>query len=205
MAEFCLDCWNKLNGTQDTQREWLLSEELDLCEGCGQWKHVIVKAREHKSLYDLFHFRRFLLVFGILLLSGICVWFSFGREKKALPYGETEYHAPCLMSLKTGEIGELTVYDMDPLRPGELAEKQSAGTFSFLSCAGITAGRDTDNHICHAVVPSKGFVLLDLFDLEKVRQYPICDGACYTIREYRVDVTWRRELDGFCIQVQGQL
>lgn len=205
MAEFCLDCWNKLNGTNDTQRDWVLSEELDLCEGCGQWKQVVVKPREHKLIYDLLHLRRSILIFAVLFLFGICCWLLFGREQKEFSYGETEYHAPCLMSLATGEIGELTVYDMDPLRPEELAAVQSVGTFSFLSCAGIMAGRDTGSHVCQAVVPSKAFVLLDLFDIENVRTYSVCDGACYTIREYRVDITWRKELDGFWIQVQGNL
>ena len=55
MAEFCLDCWNKMNGTKDTERDWILSDELDLCEGCGAWKAVIVTQRRHKLFYDLFH------------------------------------------------------------------------------------------------------------------------------------------------------
>lgn len=45
MAEFCLECWNRINHTNDTEADWLLSKELDLCEGCGEWKHVIVKPR----------------------------------------------------------------------------------------------------------------------------------------------------------------
>ncbi len=45
MAEFCLDCWNKLNGTCDTEDDWVISKDLDLCEGCGQWKHVVEKPR----------------------------------------------------------------------------------------------------------------------------------------------------------------
>lgn len=39
MAEFCLDCWNRLNGTHYTPEE--VSLEMDLCEGCGQWKPVV--------------------------------------------------------------------------------------------------------------------------------------------------------------------
>ena len=43
MAEFCLDCWNKLNGTHYTPDQvWL---EEDLCEGCGEWKPVVVGFR----------------------------------------------------------------------------------------------------------------------------------------------------------------
>lgn len=46
MAEFCLDCWNKINGTNDPKSRYILSDELDLCEECGQWTHVIVTVRK---------------------------------------------------------------------------------------------------------------------------------------------------------------
>lgn len=43
MSEFCLECWNKLNGTNDPAHKFVLSRDLDLCEECGCLKHVIVK------------------------------------------------------------------------------------------------------------------------------------------------------------------
>ena len=43
MAEFCLDCWNKLNHTQLAQEDVILSEDPDLCEGCVQVKPTIVR------------------------------------------------------------------------------------------------------------------------------------------------------------------
>ena len=57
MAEFCLECWNRFNHTKTTQRDWILSKGPDLCEGCGQWKPVIIKLRRVKLLYDLKHWR----------------------------------------------------------------------------------------------------------------------------------------------------
>ena len=45
MAEFCLDCWNKLNNTEDGKEKYIISKELDFCEGCGEWKHVIIMER----------------------------------------------------------------------------------------------------------------------------------------------------------------
>lgn len=45
MAEFCLECWNTLHNTKHTEDEFVLSKELDLCEGCGELRHVIVKER----------------------------------------------------------------------------------------------------------------------------------------------------------------
>ena len=53
MAEFCLDCWNKLNNSSFTEREYVLSDEPDLCEECGEWKPVIVTVRRFPALYTL--------------------------------------------------------------------------------------------------------------------------------------------------------
>lgn len=58
MAEFCLDCWNKLNGTNDRKRKYIISKDLDLCEGCGKWKNVIVIERKYyykRILYFVFY------------------------------------------------------------------------------------------------------------------------------------------------------
>ena len=51
MAEFCLDCWNELNHTRLIEEDVVLSDDLDLCEGCAQWKPVIenIKRRGKKS------------------------------------------------------------------------------------------------------------------------------------------------------------
>lgn len=45
VAEFCLACWNELNKTQLKRWNVELSWDLDFCEGCGQWKHVVVSER----------------------------------------------------------------------------------------------------------------------------------------------------------------
>ena len=55
MAEFCLKCWNGFNDRNDTERDVILSEELDLCEGCGKYRRVVVTMRRNKWLYDLKH------------------------------------------------------------------------------------------------------------------------------------------------------
>ena len=53
MAEFCLDCWNKLNDSNFTEKEYLISREPDLCEECGEWKPVIIRVRRFPALYAL--------------------------------------------------------------------------------------------------------------------------------------------------------
>ena len=45
MAEFCPECLTRLNGTERAPLSYVLSRELDLCEGCGQWKRVVIRER----------------------------------------------------------------------------------------------------------------------------------------------------------------
>lgn len=51
MAEFCLDCWNKLNHTNYTEEDFVLSEELELCEGCAEFKPIILQERKSRSIW----------------------------------------------------------------------------------------------------------------------------------------------------------
>ena len=45
MAEFCIDCWNQINKTNDSKWRYALPWEKDLCEECGQYKRVIIAER----------------------------------------------------------------------------------------------------------------------------------------------------------------
>ena len=45
MAEFCINCWNQINKTNNAKWRYALSWEKDLCEECGQYKRVIVAER----------------------------------------------------------------------------------------------------------------------------------------------------------------
>ena len=49
MANFCLECWNAINETNYSPRKYIFSKTLDLCEGCGKQKYIIVI--ERKSFY----------------------------------------------------------------------------------------------------------------------------------------------------------
>ena len=42
MAEFCLDCYNKLNHTHHKRRQVVLTPYLELCEGCCEYKRTIL-------------------------------------------------------------------------------------------------------------------------------------------------------------------
>ncbi|MBR2499553.1 MAG: hypothetical protein IKB60_00580 [Clostridia bacterium] len=50
MAEFCFKCFNRINGTNHKKEDYIMSDDLDLCEGCGQWKHVVVMDRRSYEL-----------------------------------------------------------------------------------------------------------------------------------------------------------
>ena len=134
-------------------------------------------------------------------------------ERCALCGEKKQYHAPCLIDLSTGQMGELRVYTYDPTGPGTLdpREAQCSGTISFPSCAGLTAARDTDFHTCQVILPREqdlmdpalfcrecrrllagagleGYAVLDLYDPDHIRAYPIRAG---TIRDYRISVRSR--------------
>lgn len=70
MAEFCLKCWNEINKTDDPASKYILSKELDLCEGCGKRTHVIVAQRKiyyrHKLRFVILPFK---IVYKILYIG----------------------------------------------------------------------------------------------------------------------------------------
>ena len=54
MAEFCEECWKKINYIKDDSIRFVLSRELDLCEECGEYKRVVIDERRSNFLYRLF-------------------------------------------------------------------------------------------------------------------------------------------------------
>lgn len=54
MAEFCPKCWGELNGVFTRERDYVLSRPPELCEGCGEYKRVIVVPRRKGLLYWMF-------------------------------------------------------------------------------------------------------------------------------------------------------
>ena len=54
MAEFCEECWKKINYIKGDSIRFVLSRELDLCEECGEYKRLVVEMRRSTFLYRLF-------------------------------------------------------------------------------------------------------------------------------------------------------
>jgi len=57
MAEFCLKCWNKINGTDKPEYEYVMSKEIDFCEECWELKRVVIKERESYDIIGRFFSR----------------------------------------------------------------------------------------------------------------------------------------------------
>lgn len=124
------------------------------------------------------------------------------------------YHAPVLVNLSTGQMGEIQVYTNHPSRQGEILpmEAQQTGTFNFQICAGLMAARDTSKHICQVSLPAErelmnpvhfckecrqllagvgleGYVIADLYDFDNIQVYSVREGGHEVIRDYCVSVT----------------
>lgn len=138
------------------------------------------------------------------------------------------YHAPCLVNLATGEMDELTVYQPHHTLVGEIAEQQQTGFMCFQPCIGFVAIRNADVQTCRVSIPrsseeiepiyfcrscraslaevtTNGYALLDLYDLDVIKVFPVEDGAVYEIRDYTVSVEWDKERSEFAIMAQGNL
>ena len=50
MAEFCWECWNKINETKESKCRYILSWDKDFCEGCNQYKRVVIRERRWSYL-----------------------------------------------------------------------------------------------------------------------------------------------------------
>lgn len=155
---------------------------------------------------------RFYLIVGVVLIIVLLACRGINKSKDCALCGGLKYHAPCIVDLSTGEVGELTIYEPHPTLVGEIAVEQPGGFLAFLPCVGMTAVQDADARICSvqlskqqkrlnskyfcssccrllSEVQSNGYVIADLYDLGEIHVYPIEAGGVYTIRNYVVSTT----------------
>lgn len=45
MADFCLECWNKINETKESEWRYSFTWRKELCGECRKYKRVIVTER----------------------------------------------------------------------------------------------------------------------------------------------------------------
>ena len=79
MAEFCFECFKKLNETEEPESKYIISDTLDLCEGCGKWKKVVIA---EKRGYYLYKFRFILFPLHILWRIIILPFTIYNYNKK---------------------------------------------------------------------------------------------------------------------------
>ena len=136
------------------------------------------------------------------------------------------YHAPALVNLATGEVGELAVYEPHPFNVAELNEYQQGGTFSFIYVAGLNGYSDTANWETHITIPTdeneyeekffckscreriagrieKGFLLLDLRTPESFSILSLDIEDIQTVRCYEVQT--KQSMDEIEIVIHGTL
>lgn len=120
-------------------------------------------------------------------------------------------HAPCLLNLATGEIDELALYPPEIVSSGSIRpEYRTGGTFSFFSAAGCQGIKLADPWYIEIKIPvagelidrsrfcklcqelletcNRGYVLIDLYDEDAPRVYPITADKIYELRCYAVSV-----------------
>jgi hypothetical protein len=125
-------------------------------------------------------------------------------------------HAPCLVNLETGEVGELSVYEPHPFKVAELNPYQQGGTFSFIYVAGLNGYSDTANWETHITIPTNeneyeekrfckacrklisghtenGFLLLDLRSPESFSILSLESDVIQTVRCYEVQTKQGRD------------
>jgi|GEM_PF-5285475 len=45
MAEFCLDCLNRMDDSNEPPEAYVLSRKLERCEECGEMKRIVICGR----------------------------------------------------------------------------------------------------------------------------------------------------------------
>lgn len=159
--------------------------------------------------------RRIILVFmtmALLLSLVACSGISAPEPDRCSVCDYIPSHAPCLVNLNTGGVGEIALYEPHHTLVGEIAEEQRGGYFRFMSVAGLQGYLDACIPEAHVTVPGGvekyeekyfcstcrellatyaqcGFVMADLRDPETPTIYPVEVGTEFEVRCYKVFVS----------------
>ena len=162
----------------------------------------------------------------ILILICLITILPAPNPKRCAICDSIPMHAPALVNLATGEVGELTVYEPHPFKVAELNEYQQGGTFSFIYVAGLNGYSDTANWETHITIPTNeneyeekffckacrerisghtdnGFLLLDLRNPESFSILPLDSEGSQTARCYGIQT--KQSMDEIEIIVHGTL
>lgn len=152
------------------------------------------------------------IVIAVLLVTlGACAPRETPEPERCSLCNYIPSHAPCLVNLSTGEVGEIALYEPHYTLVGEIADEQRGGYFRFFSAAGLQGYLDACVPEAHVSVPKKsekydeqyfcfacrellgayskeGYALADLRDPSCPLLYSVADGTTFTVRCYTVTV-----------------
>lgn len=97
MAFYCLDCINHLCTRNYDSKQVIFAKSLYICEGCGEYKKVVLMTKQYYWRRKLWGFIR---IFRILTLPVYMLW-----RLLILPYLIVKYPPPFI---KKRQIGEKT-------------------------------------------------------------------------------------------------
>ena len=86
MAEFCLECFRKINGSECEKHKYVLTKELNFCEECGELKNTVFMERKcyylQKFRFILFPFKAvFILIYILLSLLFLpYLWYKYKKR-----------------------------------------------------------------------------------------------------------------------------
>lgn len=138
------------------------------------------------------------------------------------------HHAPCLIDLETGEWVELGMYLPHDTLAGELADPQPyTSYFSFICIGDLVGSLTTDPPIINIDVPANEtvsspslckscsqllnkqhdgrYIIVDAYDIDTIKLYPIEDGTSFSVRCYEIDMTEKEETEEITVTVHGIL
>lgn len=81
MAEFCVDCWEKYNGNMGYDVVLSSKYDLDLCEGCGEYKRVVIGVRTEDEMLMRFLFLPIVVVYEVLKSIYFFIRYKFDEYK----------------------------------------------------------------------------------------------------------------------------
>lgn len=172
--------------------------------------------------------RAAILVILLCLILTVCIHNQWGYRGNCVLCNARPYHEPCVISLATGDVIPLTVYDSDPFLVGELAEEQTDGYSSLYHYTGFAGYRDTNSRktigrihassaepfwrvFCYScrkelsAYSEIGFALADLKNPKEKNLHPLESGSTLTFRCYEIKIVSETGSNIFNISVQGTL
>ena len=83
MSEICFDCLNEIFGGNEDVKNYVLSDDLELCENCGEYKIVVITRRDFRYYFDKFRwitYPIFIISFPIILLFAPLIRFIIRKK-----------------------------------------------------------------------------------------------------------------------------